>query len=80
MTFADPDYGTQISALFMPRRADDLKPGAAAFIGERINFSFVGYVDVDGPYEGQSQWMPEQGQMHAVAWVPACDLSDVLEK
>lgn len=80
MTFISPESWTRISAVFRPARADDLVEGTHEHVGKRMHFRFAGYVDWDSSYEGQSQWMPERGEPLEVGWVPACDLTDVIEK
>ena len=70
-------------ATFQPRRTDDLKSGARAFIGRRLEWEAAYILDDEGDpdaYRGQFACTlavapPEHP---GFVWVPECDLADVV--
>lgn len=73
--------GDIVEATLSPQRTDDLKPEAAAVVGQRFRWTCVREVEDNGPaYDGQ--WRLELGckdyQKAGVWWVAECDLSDIV--
>ncbi len=63
-----------IEATFRPKRTDDLKPGAKAWIGRRGEWECYWIIE-GGPYDGQMAIAPKAGaECPPFAWVPECDL------
>ena len=66
---------------FSPDRRDDLVPEAADWIGCRLVWQASWLIE-DGPYEGQwAMCIVRPGFMNPLppfAWVPLCDLDDVV--
>jgi hypothetical protein len=65
-------------ATFNPKRTDDLKPGAASFIGWRGIWEALWIIE-DGPYEGQwaigiNDVSHQLKKQPPFIWVPGCDL------
>ena len=77
----------RFTAVFQPQRTDDLKPGATALIGERLEWEaawIIGGEDdrkhgVSADYEGlfacalRTEFKEHQG----FVWTPECDLADI---
>lgn len=63
---------------FVPKRRDDVKPEAVAWIdGDPFVVGFAGTMD-EGPYDGETMWAPMRDQPGPrVGWIPDCDLVDV---
>jgi hypothetical protein len=69
------DWGRRISAVFQPTRTDDLVPGAAEHIGQRITLEYFGQME-----DGTNQWGVERGQLpEHIIWMTEADLQDVTE-
>lgn len=67
----------RITATFTPRRTDDLKPGAHAFIGTTIEWE-VAWIIEEGPYEGEWAMVPAHyATRPPFAWAPSGDLTPV---
>jgi hypothetical protein len=65
----------RVEATFHPRRTDDLRPGADAWIGWRGHWQALWVIEV-GPYAGEwAMAMDEEGvELPPFAWVPSGDL------
>ncbi|AKJ28802.1 hypothetical protein AAW51_2111 [Caldimonas brevitalea] len=66
-------------AVFQPQRTDDLRPGAAAFIGQAGEF-MEGWEIESGPYAGQRAMLVPMSwalRLAPMSWVPECDLVEV---
>jgi hypothetical protein len=70
----------RVLATFAPRRRDDLKPQAVAWIGRRVEWSAEWIVE-DGAYAGQWAMRPSDPSppagLQTLGWVPFCDLTDL---
>jgi hypothetical protein len=67
-------------AVFSPKRRDNLRPSAIPFIGQEIEWSYVGTSEPDEAFPGQKRWLPTMGQPAHDAhlgWVPDEDLEGV---
>lgn len=70
----------RFTAVFQPQRTDDLKPGAEAIIGKRLEWEAADVIDEDNPtYAGHLACMvlsdpPGPGLF---VWTPSCDLTDI---
>ena len=70
-----------IAATFKPRRTDDLKPGARAFIGQRHEWYVSWEITEEdgGPYVGEfaCSFHELEGPSPDFVWVPSGDLADI---
>jgi hypothetical protein len=71
-----------VLATFQPRRTDDLKEHARAWVGVRMRWCAAWEIDEDdgGPYVGQMAMTPHDPTppgLEWLGWVPFCDLADV---
>jgi len=64
-----------IEATFQPVRTDDLRPEAAARIGERLRLTYAGRSDDDEAFPGQARWMADTS-IPWFGWCPSEDLTD----
>lgn len=77
----------RFDARFLPLRLDDLQPGVADWIGRVIHWQVCWIIERE-PYEGlfacgpfpkreaQGRWTA--GDLPPFAWVPECDLADIV--
>jgi hypothetical protein len=66
-------YGKTITAKFMPKRLDDVRPELVPLIGEKATWRYAGTGRHGEPYPGQHRWdtRDERFQGH---WAPDEDL------
>lgn len=71
------EFCDTVVATFAPKRTDDLKPGAAEFIGQRCVWQAAWPIE-EGPYAGQwaMTWYGDSPRP-PFAWTPLCDLTDI---
>ena len=69
----------RVSAVFNPKRTDDLALGADAMIGRRFNFTADFIIDDGFPYEGDWHMSVDYDTWKGtgIFWVPLCDLDDI---
>lgn len=68
----------EISAVFSPRRTDDLRDEAKDWIGREMTWSALWVIDY-GQYEGEWAMMPKHEVNAPFAWVPSGDLLGLSE-
>ncbi len=71
--------GMNITAVFQPKRTDDLYPEVIPLIGRRFKFEYAFTADDDELFAGQKAWMihyPENENVH-YRWFPNEDLTDI---
>jgi hypothetical protein len=69
-------------ATFQPKRTDDLKPGAEAIIGKRLEWEASYVIDQEDGAEYAGQFacalLSEDPDVPGLfVWTPACDLVDI---
>jgi len=64
----------KVTAIFKPRRVDDLVPRAAEYIGKELHFS-VGWKIEEGQFAGE--WAMQVVEDTPFAWIPSGDLEIV---
>ncbi len=62
-----------VRATFRPTRTDNLRPGAHALIGRRLEWRTMWRMDEDDPSPGQWALEPTDRDLWC-GWVPECDL------
>lgn len=67
----------QVEATFVPVQSDDLMPGVDEWIGRRLVWT-AGWEIEDGPHRGQWAMLQQRNTDFPAAWVPACDLAEVV--
>lgn len=79
LTAADIEQFDVVSAVFNPQRTDDLKPEAAAMIGQRFTFSADWIIGEGFAYEGDWHMTlsREDWKRTGIFWTPLCDLTDI---
>lgn len=63
----------EVTAVFNPKRTDDLLPDARKMVGKRARW-YAAWIIEDGDYAGHWAMLDCK---HRLGWVPFCDLSDV---